>query len=156
MNTAVLSLSEVFKTRLAANRHLELLQYRPDYDDLRVMLADGQPGFVIRFKAKAEKPGRAMALETAKAPTKSTTPAPRAFRFQEELDAAKKGKMPKAPDFSAPSRERYRGKLAAITKLVRAKDVAGLVALQINPVDSSGKIMARYRDHAVIAIQAKG
>jgi hypothetical protein len=75
-------------------------------------------------------------------------------RFAGELAAAKGGKVPKAPDFSAPSRERYRGKLDTITKLVKAKDVQGLQALSINPVDSANKIMARYRDHALIALQA--
>ena len=77
-------------------------------------------------------------------------------RNQAELDAAAKGRLPKAPDFSAPSRERYRAKLAAITSLIKAKNVPALKALTINPVDSANKIMLRYRDTAVIALQAKG
>lgn len=154
MTEAKLNLSEEFKTRLAARLHLEQLQYRPDFEKLRVVLNDGKPGFRIAFvEPKAKQPKKAMAAATQALPEKSA-PAPRA-RFQAELDAAHKGKMPKAPDFSAPSRKRYRAKLANIVALVKAKDVAGLEALALNTVDSSGRILARYRDHAVVALKAK-
>lgn len=79
----------------------------------------------------------------------------KAPRNQGELDAAAKGRLPKAPDFSAPSRERYRAKLAAITGLIKAKNVPALKALTINPVDSANKIMLRYRDTALTALLQK-
>ncbi len=50
---------------------------------------------------------------------------------------------------------RFRAKLAHIVALAEAGDIAGLQAFEINPVSSSPKAMARYRDLCVIAITAR-
>lgn len=71
------------------------------------------------------------------------------------LEAAQRGEMPAAPDFTAPTHARFRKKLAEIVALVEAGDVAGLKAMVINPVSSSPKAMAKYRDLAVIALEAR-
>lgn len=42
------------------------------------------------------------------------------------LEAAQRGEIPDAPDFSAPSHARFRKKLAEIVAMVEAGDVAGL------------------------------
>jgi hypothetical protein len=71
------------------------------------------------------------------------------------LDQAQTGALPPAPDFSKPTHARFRAKLAQILALAEAGDSAGLQAFEINPVSSSPKAMARYRDLCVIAITAR-
>jgi hypothetical protein len=71
------------------------------------------------------------------------------------LDQAQTGGLPPAPDFSKPTHARFRAKLAQIVALAEAGDIAGLQAFEINPVSSSPKAMARYRDLCVIAITAR-
>ena len=68
---------------------------------------------------------------------------------------AQTGALPTAPDFSKPTHARFRTKLAQIVALAEAGDIAGLQAFEINPVSSSPKAMARYRDLCVIAITAR-
>jgi hypothetical protein len=72
------------------------------------------------------------------------------------LDQAQTGAMPQPPDFSKPTHARFRAKLAQIVALAEAGDIAALRAFEINPVSSSPKAMARYRDLCVIAIAARG
>jgi len=98
-------------------------------------------------QAKPEK-----SAKTAKAP-KADKPAPGKRAAIEE--AAKAGKLPPEPDFSAPTHARYRGKLAEVIKLAKAGDVKGLKAFQINPISTSPKAIDRYRNLAVIAIEAR-
>lgn len=71
------------------------------------------------------------------------------------LDQAQAGALPQAPDFSKPTHARFRAKLAQIVALAKAGDITGLQAFEINPVSSSPKAMARYRDLCVIAITAR-
>ena len=68
---------------------------------------------------------------------------------------AQSGAHPQAPDFSKPTHARFCAKLAQIVALAEAGDIAGLQAFEINPVSSSPKAMARYRDLCVIAITAR-
>ena len=70
-------------------------------------------------------------------------------------DQAQTGALPQAPDFSKPTHARFRSKLAQIVVLAEAGDIAALQAFEINPVSSSPKAMARYRDLCVIAITAR-
>jgi hypothetical protein len=71
------------------------------------------------------------------------------------LDQAQSGVLPQAPDFSKPTHARFRTKLAQIVALAEAGDMEALQAFEINPVSSSPKAMARYRDLCVIAITAR-
>jgi hypothetical protein len=105
--------------------------------------------------AKAGKGAKAKALkiEAAKEAAK-TTKKPLGKRAQAEADA-KAGKMPKAPDFSAETHKRFRGMLDEIRGLIADKNVDALVAFTINPISSSPKALAKYRDLAVMAIRAK-
>jgi hypothetical protein len=75
-------------------------------------------------------------------------------RAQIEADAMA-GKMPTTPDFSAATHARFRPKLAELVALAKARDVAGLKKFPINPISSSPKAMARYRDLCVMALSAK-
>lgn len=81
--------------------------------------------------------------------------APVIGKRQAILDQAQAGALPTAPDFSKPTHARFRAKLAQIVALAEAGDIAALQAFEINPVSSSPKAMARYRDLCVIAISAR-
>lgn len=85
-------------------------------------------------------------------------PAPSAPRRRRDADIeakARQGELPPPPDFSAPTHARFRAKLAALVELARKADAIGLRAIPINPVSSSPKALARYRDLAVLAIEAR-
>ncbi len=70
------------------------------------------------------------------------------------IEAAKAGTIPAAPDFSAPTHARFRKKLDELRALVDAGDVKALKAYPINPISSSPKALDRYRNLAVIALEA--
>ena len=95
--------------------------------------------------------------EPIPAPVEEPKPvtAPAIRKRQAILDQAQSGALPQAPDFSKPTHARFRAKLAQIVALAGAGDIAGLRAFEINPVSSSPKAMARYRDLCVIAITAR-
>ena len=82
-------------------------------------------------------------------------PVPVIGKRQAILDQAQTGALPTAPDFSKPTHARFRAKLAQIVALAEAGDIAALQAFEINPVSSSPKAMARYRDLCVIAITTR-
>lgn len=82
-------------------------------------------------------------------------PAPVIGKRQAILDQAQAGALPTAPDFSKPTHARFRAKLAQIVALAEAGNITALQAFEINPVSSSPKAMARYRDLCLIAITAR-
>jgi hypothetical protein len=67
-------------------------------------------------------------------------------------EAAATGQLPTPPDFSAATHTRFRGKLEGLIALAERGDIEGLRAVAINPVSSSPKAMARYRDLCVMAL----
>jgi hypothetical protein len=69
--------------------------------------------------------------------------------------AAREGKLPEPPDFSAETHKRFRNKLASVIEVAKAGDLKGLRAFEINPVSSSPKAIARYRDLCIIALEAQ-
>jgi hypothetical protein len=69
--------------------------------------------------------------------------------------AAATGQLPTPPDFSAATHARFRGKLEGLIALAERGDIAGLEAVSINPVSSSPKALARYRDLCVRALKAQ-
>ncbi|RWX72579.1 hypothetical protein [Mesorhizobium sp. M2A.F.Ca.ET.039.01.1.1] len=71
------------------------------------------------------------------------------------LEAAQRGEMPAAPDFSAETHKRFRPTLEKLIELAKAGDIAGLKAVKINPISSSPKAMDKYRNLAVIALEAQ-
>jgi hypothetical protein len=74
---------------------------------------------------------------------------------QAVINQAQGGVLPQPPDFSKPTHARFRAKLAKLVELAEAGDAEGLRAIAINPVSTSPKAMARYRDLAIIAIEAR-
>lgn len=75
-------------------------------------------------------------------------------KTREAFEAAARGELPEPPDFSAETHKRFRPKLAELEALVKAKDVAGLKAFEIKPISTSPKALDRYRNLAVIALEA--
>jgi hypothetical protein len=69
--------------------------------------------------------------------------------------AAREGKLPSPPDFSAETHARFRGKLAEVVALAKAADLNALRKFKINPYSTSPKAIARYRDLCVLALEAK-
>ncbi len=91
----------------------------------------------------------------AKSEPAAAPSAPRRRRDADVEAKARQGELPPPPDFSAPTHARFRAKLAALVELAGKADATGLRAIQINPVSSSPKALARYRDLAVLAIEAQ-
>ncbi len=89
-------------------------------------------------------------------PEQATSPtSPKPGKRRAIIEQARAGALPAAPDFSKPTHARFRAKLAALVALAEANDVDGLKAVVINPVSTSPKAMARYRDCAILAIEAR-
>jgi hypothetical protein len=93
-------------------------------------------------------------IKVTKNNSEATKPIPTlGKRAQIEADA-RAGTIPAQPDFSADTHRPYRKKLAEVVAMVEAKDIKGLKAYEIKPVSSSPKAIAKYRDLAIIAIEA--
>lgn len=89
-------------------------------------------------------------------PEQATSPtSPKPGKRKAIIEQAQSGALPAAPDFSKPTHARFRAKLAKLIALAEAGDVEGLKAIEINPVSTSPKAMARYRNLAIIAIEAR-
>jgi hypothetical protein len=78
---------------------------------------------------------------------------PTGMRAQIEADA-RAGKVPAAPDFSAETHKRFRGKLDDLKAMVAARDIEGLRRYALNPVSSSPRALDRYRNLAILALEA--
>jgi hypothetical protein len=81
--------------------------------------------------------------------------APRRRRDADLEAKARQGELPPPPDFSAPTHARFRTKLEGLIALAEKGDAEALMAVAINPVSSSPKALARYRDLCVVAITAR-
>jgi hypothetical protein len=123
-----------------------------------------KPGEFEVFKTPDGRFGwRAMATDTdGQPPSQTSEPeqamsptSPKPGKRKAIIEQAQAGALPAAPDFSKPTHARFRAKLAKLVALAEAGDVEGLKAIEINPVSTSPKAMARYRDLAIIAIQAQ-
>ena len=99
------------------------------------------------FKAGAPEPEKAVKAEKARKP---------AGQRAAVLEAAQHGELPPVPDFSAPTHKPHRKRLEQVVALVEAGDIEGLKAFKINPVSSSPKAIDKYRNLAVIALEARG
>jgi len=103
---------------------------------------------------RAAKP--ATSKKTQKAAAKQEPASVRRLGKRAAIEAAaREGKLPEPPDFSAETHKRFRNRLANVVELAKAGDLKGLRTLEINPVSSSPKAIARYRDLCVIALEAQ-
>lgn len=76
-------------------------------------------------------------------------------KLAQKIADAEAGKIPKAPDFTAETHKRFRPRLAELEALVKAGDIKGLKAFEINPISTSPKAMDRYRNLAIAALSAR-
>jgi hypothetical protein len=102
-----------------------------------------------KLAADPSREPRAHGAEHSAAPKR-----PLGKRAQIEADA-RAGKLPKPPDFSADTHKRFRNKLASVVELAKTGDLNGLRSFEINPVSSSPKAIARYRDLCIVALEAR-
>jgi hypothetical protein len=105
------------------------------------------PAQVVITKLKAASnpaPEHAASREAQRRPTNADLKA-----------KARQGELPPPPDFSAPTHSRFRNKLEGLIALAERGDAEALRAVTINPVSSSPKALARYRDLCITAIEAR-
>jgi hypothetical protein len=110
-------------------------------------ITEGEPAISITDPALADH-------QLAQANAASSPSGLKTGKRKAIIEQAQAGALPAAPDFSKPTHARFRAKLAKLEALAEAGDVEGLKAIEINPVSTSPKAMARYRDLAVMAIEA--
>ncbi|MBX9883570.1 MAG: hypothetical protein K2X68_01225, partial [Novosphingobium sp.] len=103
----------------------------------------------------AAKPKVAKAVAVSAPTTAQREAAGKRGATKRATEDAAAGVMPSPPDFSAQTHARFRGKLAEVVAMVEAGDVEGLKAFHINPVSTSPKAIDRYRNLAVIALEAR-
>ena len=124
---------------------------------------------------RARREARAK-IEAAKAP-KTAAEAPRARRAPQAranaerpaskaakasgkraalIASAQAGKLPAPPDFAAETHKRFRPKLAEVVALAKGGDAKALAAWEHKGfMGSSMKAVMRYRDLALIALEAR-
>ena len=152
---------EVFPTRGKA----QVAAFERGLGVFTVRKAEG--GYVIDENAKPEDFGREPAPKARKAKAEKAAPAAKApkaakptkaaagpGKFAAIREAAERGEVPPAPDFSADLHKLNRGRLAQLVAMAEAGDVAGLEAFPIKPNCTSPKAMDRYRNFCVIALKA--
>jgi hypothetical protein len=117
---------------------------------------EGKPMTIPQVKAARKSKPAAKAEPAPKAvPAAKATEQKPAGKRAEILAAAQAGKLPEPPDFSAATHTRFRKKLEEVIALAKAGDLKGLKAYAINPISSSPKAIDRYRNLAVIALEAR-
>lgn len=104
--------------------------------------------FVPKEMVEAARSG----AEATKGKPTALKPKKAAGKHAAGLEAAQRGILPDPPDFTAATHRRFRPKLAMLIELVEAGDIAGLKAIEIKPISSSPKAMAKYRDLALVAL----
>jgi hypothetical protein len=119
--------------------------------------AKGKPAKALKAKAEVLKEPKPKAPKKAKAPkTEVKAKAERPLGKRAAIEAAaREGKVPHTPDFSAATHERFRPKLAEVVALVKEGNLRGLKAFEIKANSSSPKAILRYRDLCVLALSAK-
>lgn len=154
--TEMHAMQKTYSSKFNAQRAAERAGIAPD----RIEVEKTPEGFVWREKlaatASAPAPAPRAKGRRPAAAKPANEPKQRRRTSYEALEAAaRKGKLPEAPDFRAATHARFRNKLAHLVELAGAGDIAGLKAVKINPVSSSPRAMARYRDLCVMAIEAR-
>ena len=115
--------------------------------------------FSLGKAAKTAKGGPSpVPAPQARANGKRPASAPRkaSGKRAERLAAALAGSLPAPPDFTAETHRRFRAKLAEVVALAEAGDVEGLRAWTPSGfIGSSVKAIIRYRDLALVALEAR-
>jgi hypothetical protein len=150
---------KIYAKKFNAQRAAKAAGHDADEVDV-IKTKDGFTWRVKRQRKSAADPRDAkLAADPSREPptdgAKRSATAKRALGKRATIEAAAcEGKLPEPPDFSAPTHTRFRNKLASVVELAKAGDLKGLQAFQINPVSSSPKAIARYRDLCIVALGA--
>lgn len=143
----------------AAAIHDRLRAERPNRQPMvYAIMADGSSVHVFEDMAAAAR--AAMCDDPAPAQPENPAAMERAKRPMAlgkraaVIEAARAGILPQAPDFSAETHRRFRKRLDEIVAMAEARDIQGLRAVEIEPISSSRKAMVKYRDLAVLALEA--
>jgi hypothetical protein len=148
---------KTYAKKFNAQRAAKAAGHDPD----EIEIVKTKDGFAWRLKKQPSSRGDACDARLVPDPSREPRPAiaakrerPIGKRAQIEVDA-RAGKLPEPPDFSAPTHMRFRNKLASVVELAKAADLKGLRGFEINPVSSSPKAIARYRDLCIVALEAR-
>ena len=153
---------KTYAKKFNAKRAAEAAGHSPD--DIEIVKVKDGYTFRVKGGASAEDNAKAAKAEAAprkgrkrrKAAGKPEAAVTRPLGKRAAIEtAAREGKLPEPPDFSAETHKRFRNKLQGVVDLAKAGDLKGLRAFEINPVSSSPKAIARYRDLCVIALEAR-
>jgi predicted lipid-binding transport protein (Tim44 family) len=113
-----------------------------------------------RLRKIAEADARNQAKDAAKAakppkPARAAA-APKAGSKRAEIQAAaERGELPTPPDFTADTHKRFRPVLQKLVDAANAGDLKTLRADTTEPKSSSRVAVCRYRDLAIVALQAR-
>ncbi len=145
--------AKAFSSRFNAKRAAQAVLGKDAIEDRDFATKRGDDGWIwTPLAGEAPQKGNAAGAVGDAAPRKTPV---RATRTRVAAATGQPGQLPSPPDFSAATHARFRAKLATLIAMAEAGDAAGLKAVAINPVSTSPKAMARYRDRAVLAIEAR-
>lgn len=142
-----------------AQRAAKAAGHKPD--DVEIIKTKDGYAYRVKGATPAEESATAAKAEAtpskgSKAAGKPKTAATPPLGKRAAIEAAaREGKLPEPPDFSAETHKRFRNKLASVVELAKAGDLKGLRKFEVNPVSSSPKAIARYRDLCIIAVEAR-
>jgi hypothetical protein len=142
---------------------LARLRAKPEAEAVRLaVLEDEKTVAAIKPRSNSRaalKLVEAIAPESAKPAREKKARAPKVDKAPGKraaiLEAAQRGDLPAAPDFSAETHKRFRAKLAEVVAAAEAGNLEALRAFDIKPISSSPKAIAKYRDLAVIALETR-
>ncbi len=151
---------KTYAKKFNAQRAAKTAGHEPD----EIEIVKTKDGFTWRVKRQRKSAADARDAKLATDPSreppadgaKHSSAPKRALGKRATIEAAaREGRLPEPPDFSAPTHRRFRNKLASVVELAKAGDLNGLRAFQINPISSSPKAIARYRDLCIVALEAR-
>jgi hypothetical protein len=151
---------KTYAKKFNAQRAAKAVGHDPD----EIEIVKTKDGFTWRLKRQGKSSADARDAKLAADPSRvrstddakhSATPKRPLGRRATIEAAAREGKLPEPPDFSAATHTRFRNKLASVVELAKAGNLKGLQAFQINPISSSPKAIARYRDLCIVALEAR-
>lgn len=105
--------------------------------------------------ASAEATLRSVLTVPKDAEEKKAKREPKVGKRASVIEAAQRGELPVPPDFSAETHKRFRAKLAEVVEAAQAGNLDALRAFEINPTSSSPKAIMKFRDLAIVAIEAR-
>jgi hypothetical protein len=116
--------------------------------------SSGKPARAPKAKGKGKtaQPAKKPAVARPKGKASSSK---KRYDWTGAEEAAKRGVVPSAPDFSANTHRYYRPALAEVEKLVKARDLKGLKSHRVHGTCSSPQAIKKYQRIAILALENK-